>query len=769
MIKTKIRSTEKYLTSKIVNQCFLKGKVTNVDKQVCGNGFSTAFLNLAVKPGCINIIIAPNKAVLIEKQSTYLANKHNFKNRVKFFFKESKDEDFSLADVFFFVADSFLLKHKSIANISHKIDKVLIDENHSTEQQTAFRYNLVDFESKVKKILYYPDIAIVKVTATPNHFSRVDIIIDNDLIEPKHIIHTKDRQNALKRIKLDIKKKENIVVFTNCATLIYHLRNYKSEVTANFVIGDNLKRSLVELITVIEDAGSNLTIASSRGFEGFDINYDDAKVYYFEDRSRDYESFHVSNLYQAISRTRKGAKYIEYCRQELSNKRLESFKDIDKAVDLFINSDQQSIENKQKTEHKKYHKYVIFNQDSNGKYSIKRNEVAIELNKEKRLFDKPFPGDVFKPFLVNRKITIDKIEEVNNRLTKKVRESQKIKNLFNNKNLIEDQHLFDDSYTIKVMDAHSHLIVDNDKYRLIYLKQLQSYLRRKNYNNLYEFSERESKALELLKNVNSFYKLVSEVTKAYDVRSIKKYGLAGSEKHRREFKEKSINTVALFIIAFTNKKIYLPHKWVANRNYNLATKIGLNEIKLIASRLKIDVLEIDAKNCFSRIVYGLCGKKLPDNFYGKDKINKRKINIFLNNFFYDNKKGEKKFQKQNAIRKFIKFGFDQSVINYLILNFFECKYRGDLFAKLSYHEKRIITATRDSCIDLDNSGIIRRHDSIIVFDNKSDLSFLNYNNFLDVPGWFNVDVIEFKSVFSDESLIYDSTEFNESYPLSLSS
>ena len=38
-----------------------------------------------------------------------------------------------------------------------------------------------------------------------------------------------------------------------------------------------------------------------------------------------------------------------------------------------------------------------------------------------------------------------------------------------------------------------------------------------------------------------------------------------------------------------------------------------------------------------------------------------------------------------------------------------------------------------------NIGAIRRHDSLIIFNNKSDLSYLNDFSFMNVHGWFNVN------------------------------
>ena len=732
MIKI-IENTARYLSSEIIQKCFIEAKTTIVDKQVCGNGFSTAFLNLPVTVNKVNIIIAPNKAVLIEKQKKH----RNFKNRVKFFYAESLDDDFNGADVLFFVADSFLLRANSIKNIAYKIDKVLIDEDHSTEQQTGFRYKLVDFQNKVEDIVG-SGASIVKVTATPNHFAKVDIKINNSLIEPININHSSDRAEALKRIKANLDNKENVVVFTNSATSIYHLRNYKNEIEANFIIGKNLKRNLVELATIIENEDSNLSIVSSRGFEGFDIDYINANVYFFEDRSNDYETFYISNLYQAVNRTRNGAKYIEYCRQELSNKRADKFKNIDIEVNSFIANEKLTVEQKQKTEYKRFHKYVIFNQDSNGVFSIKKNEVGINLYKERFIYDRPFPQSEFDTFLNDRKISVNRINEVNNRLSKKVKIKQKVKNLLSNKNLIEKHRLFDEDYRINVLDGKNHSIQIKDQYRVMYLKRLEEYLRRKNYAGDYIITERESKALELLKNSEMFYKLVSKVTKEYDTRSINKYGIKASESYRAGFKNKSINTVALFILSFANRRVYLPSKWIGNRDYNLSVEVGVKEIEIIANSLGIDVLEIDVKNCYVRILYALCGKELPVNFYGEDKKNKVAINVYLNNFFYDSKKSTpKKVQKAKAKGKFKKLGFDDDVIIYLMDNFFDCKSRGDLFNRLSFYEKRLISITKDSC-DIDNSGIIRRHDSILVFDNNFDLSFINSHTYLDISGWFNV-------------------------------
>ena len=176
-----LHNSHRYLQPILINQCFTKGKVNHVDKIICGNGFTTGFLSITPTENKINIIIAPNKAVILEKQKAYNQGA-NSNLRMKFFYKESTDKDFKGADVLFFVADSFLMMKSKLNEIKHKIDKVLIDEFHSVEIQSLFRRNLIDFEYKVKNICSDSDTSIVTVTASPNIFSKVDIRIYNSII-----------------------------------------------------------------------------------------------------------------------------------------------------------------------------------------------------------------------------------------------------------------------------------------------------------------------------------------------------------------------------------------------------------------------------------------------------------------------------------------------------------------------------------------------------------------------------------------------------------
>jgi hypothetical protein len=760
-----LHNSTRYLEPYIVEKCFSKGKVTHVDKQVCGNGFSTRFLELSPPLGKVNIIIAPNKAVVIAKEIEY--NKGNLQgfNRIKFFYAESNEVNFYDAEVLVFVADSFLAMKDKVKDISHSIDKVLIDEYHSVEIQSLFRLSLVDFLSKVKSICPDPNTSIATVTASPNLFSKVDVLITNELINPNTINVSKDRAATVKRIKADIKNNIPTVVCTNSATAIYkifHNKNKKKTITANFIIGVTLTRSLCELIEIKPDVNSNLTIVSSRGFEGFDIDYKDANVYFLEDRSNEFEHFFISNLYQAINRVRAGASYIEYNRLELSNKRKEPFADIDADIDKFVNDTSISVENKQRSEYKKYHPFVIFEPDNKGRFSIKKNKVSINLHKETLLFDNTFPSPDFKNFLETRLITINDLSDVNNRLFKKVRLITKEKTLLKNKDLIKATNVFGTDYKIQIKELKNDRIkVPTFDNRVLYLAHLKKYLRCKNYDQTRIPSERENIALTLLSDESKYLNLMTKITKAYDTRSISKYGAKASLNYRNDFKNKCFNIVCKWILAFANPRITVPSKWIANRDYNIGVGVGVNEIRLIGEMFGATTNEIDIRNCFPRVLYGLNGLKLPADFYGEKKKKKLPINIAINNFFYDSSlPSSKSVQKSNSIRTFRNLGFNEVVINYLITIFFEARYKGDLFNFLAFHEKNIITKIKDDLINLDSDGVIRRHDSVLIFNNRSDLSFLNNFEFLGVNGWFDIKEIPIIKLSERKLLSEDVAEFN---------
>ena len=708
-----------------------------VDKVICGNGFSTAFINAKPPRNKINIIIAPNRAVVEGKEADYRLNGNRSGNVVKFFYKNSIDTDLD-ANILMFVADSFLLLKEKIALIQDKINWVLIDEAHSVEIQSSFRPNLVNFFEKVRGVIG-KDPALTCVTATPNLYTKPTITIKNEVVNGFDITLTKDREKALSRIRELRKNNESVIVATNSKNIIYNLRDRNNEIEADFVVGETLKEQLSELIIIKQNSESNLKIISSRGFEGFDIYGTDYNVFFFENRASQggFESFFLSNLYQALNRARGGVKYAEYCRLELSNRRKNKFKDIDAEVDEFIDRTDISVEQKQSkgkdNKFLKFKPFVEFRIDNEGKFSIHRNTPAIQLYKESFLYDNPFPAPEFRQFLEDRNITVSKVEESQNDVKAiKIRESERIKRLKLNESYILKSGMFGDEYSFK---APYYVETRED-----FLKTFDAYIRRKNFNGSYELTERENITKELISDEKKFKKLVSEVTKAYRVRSIEKYGERASRPYIKEFKAKSERTVLKIIEAFTRDTIYFPEKMVAYRDYNTLTEIGMDEIHLLASKYNIVVLEVDIKSCFSRIIYALNGLRLPDDFYGIDKMNKEAINKFLNDFFYrESSKTPKRVQKANSRNKFLNLGFNKGVVEFLLDKFFEAKHRGSLFNFLTRFEKEITEELKSLIPEGTHEGVVRRHDSIIIHNPNISMAFLNNLTFLNITDdWVGV-------------------------------
>ena len=142
-----LHNSERYLSAEIVEKCFSYSNFINVDKQITGNGFTTAYLKLAPKKDKVNIIIVPNRQVILSKQKAYNHNE-NKDVKIGFIYGESDgvyssdNIDFDKFNVLMFVADSFLNKLELLISKQDKIDKILIDEAHSCIIQSSFRNKL---------------------------------------------------------------------------------------------------------------------------------------------------------------------------------------------------------------------------------------------------------------------------------------------------------------------------------------------------------------------------------------------------------------------------------------------------------------------------------------------------------------------------------------------------------------------------------------------------------------------------------------------------
>ena len=753
IFKMKLLKNSGFLSQNTVENCFSFLGTNQVDKQICGNGFTTAFCQIRPAKNKVNVIIAPNRAVPINKEQSYKHDQGS--NRIKFFYKDSEDSKskniFQNAEVLFFVADSFLNYKDQLLNLN--IDKLLIDEFHSVETQSLYRKQLIDFIQKVQQATD-SSTKITTVTASPNLFSRTNIkIINEDISET--VIHQSNNQiDAVDRIKYALDLNEKVVIFSNSKHIICNImRSYKD---VNLIVGVTLQRDISELAKININTESNLTICSSKGFEGHDLIYKDSEVlrnvFYFEDRSTDHQSSYISNLYQAISRTRQKADYIEYCRVDLKDARKQNFKDLQSAVDHFVSDrfmilkanrtrkEIVSTSEKMQNKYSKYHQFVIFNQDQ-GCWSVKINQTAINLHKEKLLYDYKVDSAEFQPFLTDRKMIFKDIRtDLQKRIDKiKKYKTVSIRMLKTNAEYIKENDLFDSDYLLPI-DIHLE-----SKYKTIrqkYLADLELYTMRKNYNSDRPMTDRERTAALLLIDDDQFNDLKKKINAAH-----KKYTLSKSISDQVKdekivlHEDRSEIILCRLIMMFARDRISCPSKWVGNRNYNLLTETSLSSIEIVSAAFNVRVDEVDIRSCNSRILYALCDLHLPENFYGPNKINKFAINKFLNNFFFKpfNKSSEYE-QRAKAINQFRKFNFAEVVIEYLMQNHFMNKFRSDLFNMLTYYENVLISVLMDKHTGSENNGVIRRHDSELIFDNKNDLSEFNNIDFLSQKGWFQKDV-----------------------------
>ena len=726
---------DEYISQDILKQCFEIGKHNVVDKVVCGNGFSTSFLMLPPPKGKHNIIIVPNKAVIISKENAFKRSEIDTKNHITFHYAEGTDVFDAPGDILMFVADTFNIQYKMLLERRESIGSILIDEAHTIEQGASYRYRLRGFYDLI--IPFLEKSAVVSVTATPNKSSPVDIRIINSQIQPKIIHFTGNKVAAINRIKELIKKDEKIYVATNDWNIIYKLRNIRNrEIEANFIIGDNMYRSLVDKVKIIHNEDSNLVIGSSRSFEGMDLMGKDWNVFFFESRGRGFETFYISNLYQAINRPRKGTLHIEYCRSEGTN--LRESKITNKSIDGFISDDSKSTENKMKKIYKDFHPYVNFKcNNETGFWSIKKDYTAIKLLEEAKLYDAGFTE--FQDFLDVRKLSIENLNEAPAQFGyPKIKTVTKVENLLRNKDLIKYKDLFGDDYRLDC--SRYYKPID-------FIKRTETYFRNKNYDGNYIYLDRELKGIKMLTLAlnKDDYNPISEIKKKAIVEYNKWHkndpnDRGQRDKARQKFKDSLDTKIRKLIVLFINKRIKEPYAIAGNRQYSNIVQCPTSLIQDVCTEMGIPFTQIDIRTAFSRIIYALNGLELPENFYGENKKNKKYINIFLNDFFYDPKKDTvKKHQKHEAKRRFRRYSFDDKVINWLIDNYFECKYRGDFFNYLTWHEKKIMEEVKN-LIDMNlNDGCIRKHDELMLFNNTQDLSFLNDFEYLDQKGWFNIE------------------------------
>ena len=721
----------KYLSSDVIEQCFKKGETNYIDKVLTGNGFTTGFSYLQPAFNKVNVLIAPNKSVVKDKEVEHSNGKFAPSKRVAFVYEGSglkgSANDY---DLIVLVSDSFV---NFAYKLQGKVDKLMVDEFHSVIIQSAFRY-------KLKKLIYtlqddFTSCSIAFVTASPLLYSKIDIQIKNKYVTKRDLHTSNNVEESIIRCVNSIGNGKKVLIFSQDAGIIKRILRDSKRNDFRLIAGESFTTTLLSKEVYKLNDNSNIVVCSSAAFEGWSDYSINGDVYLYMNLGNSTNTFLGANIYQAIGRLREGYSYAEACVTDLGgggfpNKIID---ELEIKINKFIDIDNVPIERKQSRSYYFYHKgqkvlstdlipYTYYKRDKSV-YTLHKYHPAIDVHNEIKQIDTRLKlyTDYFK---VREIDLIDVDADISKkRLTTRVKREQRVEYITTNirENKLEDSliNFFFKSYKpVNLLD---------------YYKEEIDIMQEVAFNLGIELDSK----YEVLKQYlsNGYYIELKEIF----IESKMKKGY-GRDKIREELKEYNTKhypaTVEVAIgIIFDRMDTYI----VGHRDYNRLTKVGISQIKFIADKLGLYVTEVDIKNCFPRIVYALNGRGLPDDFYGEDRAkSKKKINTALNCFRYDETKyrSEAK-QRSDSKRLLAKAGIDEGVVEWLMVNHFNNPHKGDFFNYLAYHERCVIGAAMDLIsIYEPDVKMYRRHDSFIVF---SELSYRCLDDFtyLNQGGWFD--------------------------------
>lgn len=737
--------TEKYITSETLNRCFIESTSVSVDKVLTGNGFSSCFLMERVKEGKINIMIAPNRGVVLGKEEAYNEKDSYLStspNRIGFVYKGSQPIDFDNCDIIVIVSDSFLVLADRISKVlKGRISRVLNDESHSAESQSGYRVALENLLNKVQRIVCpnNPKASITSLTASPNHFSKVDIKIINHHIPRRIIYQSNNIVESMDRASDLIKDGEKVIIFTHDTRQAAKILVDSGVLKFDLIAGDSFKRSLSKHIEqpFQIDSKSTIKVITAKGMEGLDIYGEGYNVFFFEDRKEGYTTFTIANLYQAISRPRDQAKYIEYARTENGSDRVVTPKrlsTIEKYARIFEGTKKSDMP-------KDSLKYLVINSKGSTDGRLKNvevNEIKWNLDRERCLYDGGLNAPEFSEFLSDRNIEVINLnnKQVGYKKTKKNLDKTE-QNIFINREFLRKENLIED-YEIKILgDNKGKARKMFDIYSNIY-----EYYCIKDAFQDYKLKPRQMYSLRLTSKggEKDYERLLKDVTRAYNKRSIAKYGKIKSKRWRDEFRIKGDGVLKIMLQGLASDTIQTYSNWQRFRDYNVFTKIGIDEIEIIAEALRFKFVELDISACYLRMAYAECGVGFVYNeIYGAAKEHKEGINRALNMIAFDpTSKTNETDQRINASNRLS--NIDSDVREYLLNKFFK-RPKNAFFNHYSFLEMSLIS---DVMIDINKvfggqyDSLVRRHDSVLIIEPKFDVSFFNTYQFKEVGGWFNV-------------------------------
>jgi len=726
-----LHNKNKYLDLQIIEQCFEQGKTNYIDKVITGNGFTTGFSMIKPSFGKVNVLIAPNQSVVKDKEKEHAEGKFAPNKKVAFVYEGSGLRgSVNSYQLIVLVADSFV---NYSFQLKGNVDKLMVDEYHSVIIQSAFRY-------KLKKMMYtlkdeFQDIAVSFVTASPLLYSRIDIRIINSFMD-KRTLHTSNNvEDSLKRCVKSILSGRKVLIFAQDSSIIKRILRDSNTNEFKLIAGISFTTTLLSKEVFILNNDSNIVVSSSAGFEGWSDYSEDADTYIYMNLGNSHNTFLGCNIYQAIGRLRKGFRYAEACITNLGGGGFpnKTTSDLDSKIDKFISIDDVSIERKQSKNFEFYHKsnkvtglelmpYIYYKRNKNL-YTINKYVAAIDVHNETKQIDTRLNlyTDYFD--VRNIKLIPIDIDITQKRIMSRTRREQRIINICGNviQNNLQDNFM---DFFFKSFNPENK--------REYYINEIDI-MQEAAFNCGIEIDNK----YEVLKQY-LIYGYQKELRDVF-ILSKKKNGLG-----RRKIAEEllSFDEVTYPITIDVAVGIIFERfdsNIVGHRDYNKLTRIGISLIKFISKKLGLSVVEVDVKNCFPRIVYGLNSLALPNDFYGVDRAkNKKSINAALNSFRFDPSKDRAKYKQSVDSKSLLsKVNLNKKCIDWLMDNHFLNTFKGDFFNFLAYHERCIIGGAIDAMRVSEPSAVMyRRHDSFLAFTDIT-YSCLNDFEYLGFKGWFD--------------------------------
>ena len=781
----------KYLPEDVVKECYRKGKITNVNKVATGNGFTTCALTHNPAPNKVKMLIEPNLRVIKDKEKRFTGERYLYLH------SESKKriKDWNRATVFIITTtDTFrhivlptIIKEGSIQDI----ESITIDEFHKIPDDSSYRSSLIDYFHKVSLELLKanPDLAIVNVTATPpistNPFYymsdyalknapqnpyKIDILLAPQ-DKPRVEIHRNNNERDLVKEIKDLRSKgQRVLVFTNQTRIIYQFIK-KGKLDAKLMAGEGVSRAVFYRAKV--ENNEDFIISTSSGFEGWSAKSKGWHIYFFSDCNEAKYTISITDLPQGIGRPREGAEKITFCEvpffqttDTFGNVRslTTAFDEIEKLKERNTFRDLDLIKSKlHKNEHLKKSKEIITStaidhQYQGGMTIVKARPILEQLYSDEeevkrrlKMINDPEYIDCYWDFKNIHFID----EDLNLNRVKKVHIKKSRLHLIENKEAIVKKGLCDYILTTKGTSVKDFLqavedwlifrsfdpITDEQSDKLtrftdIVFERDENGFSVPNTSRLEVFLEGliKERAKDLKTRLSKAK--TSKKTAEVEVINTKIVALKG------DYQKNVLKTIAFVLNDSRNMTFNTPVN--VYRQYSTITSFHFEGIEKVCSWLGVEVREFDIRTCAWRVIYALCGLSLPDNFYGKNKKNKTSLNALLNTMSADAHTKQRKSSFNDFVKKKKKQienkGVPARVSHWLVDNFSKLP-KDEVFNTYTHHEEIIIKEITD--LFPSSASIIRRHDSILVFDFDWDcvegeaiLDKIKNYQYLKQSGWF---------------------------------